>query len=283
MRSKKSDFGVEACSDCPVPNSRPRPFDRNAAIPAPTLFTATGRGSPRTRIPVFLQSMSQWDSLPVHVERDFRDPLEIFAQKRVSVTCFFLGYIAERFPHPVREALAAGHEIASHGYAHELVWKRTPEGFLEDVRTGAAGCRTATSRPILSRSLRATSASSRSAWLRCRVENSAFSAAATCDCSRTRRSAKWCDRYSRKTDRPSSISTRARSTRTTPDSRRKGPAVQVLRRPEDDAARDAFVVRRLRLLRHRRSEDLRRRVGPGPAPARPGIYPPPAAPVILGS
>ena len=49
------------------------------------------------------------------------------------VTCFFLGWVAERFPHLVREARARGHEIASHGYSHRLVYKMTPGEFLDVV------------------------------------------------------------------------------------------------------------------------------------------------------
>ena len=39
-------------------------------------------------------------------------------------SALFLGWVAERFPHLVREAAARGHEIASHGYAHELVFRQ---------------------------------------------------------------------------------------------------------------------------------------------------------------
>ena len=78
--------------------------------------------------------ISQWNSLPSSVERNFRKLLDIFSEKNTRVTCFFLGYVAERFPHLVREAFARGHEIASHGYAHRLVYSMTPDSFLEDAR-----------------------------------------------------------------------------------------------------------------------------------------------------
>jgi polysaccharide deacetylase family protein (PEP-CTERM system associated) len=78
--------------------------------------------------------LSQWDSLPSMVERNFRKLLDVFAEKDVRVTCFFLGWVAEKFPHLVKEALGQGHEIASHGYAHRLVYELTPQEFLEDAR-----------------------------------------------------------------------------------------------------------------------------------------------------
>jgi polysaccharide deacetylase family protein (PEP-CTERM system associated) len=78
--------------------------------------------------------ISQWNSLPSCVERNFRKLLDLFSEKNVRVTCFFLGYVAEKYPHLVKEALNRGHEIASHGYAHRLIYTMTPHAFLEDAR-----------------------------------------------------------------------------------------------------------------------------------------------------
>lgn len=78
--------------------------------------------------------VTEWDSLPSCVEKNFRDMLTIFREKNVKVTCFFLGYFAKRFPELVREAVAQGHEIASHSYYHRLAYDLTPEQFLTDIR-----------------------------------------------------------------------------------------------------------------------------------------------------
>jgi polysaccharide deacetylase family protein (PEP-CTERM system associated) len=77
--------------------------------------------------------ISQWNSLPSCVERNFGKLLDLFSEKNVRVTCFFLGYVAEKYPHLVKEALHRGHEIASHGYAHRLIYTMTPQAFLEDA------------------------------------------------------------------------------------------------------------------------------------------------------
>jgi polysaccharide deacetylase family protein (PEP-CTERM system associated) len=78
-------------------------------------------------------AMSEWDSLPSHVEKNFRKLLDIFSQKRVHVTCFFLGWVAEKFPDLVREASNRGHEVASHGYSHQLVYEMTEHEFYLDA------------------------------------------------------------------------------------------------------------------------------------------------------
>lgn len=77
--------------------------------------------------------LSDWDRLPSRVEGNFRRLLDIFDEHQVKVTCFFLGWIAERNKEIVRDAYRRGHEIASHGYGHTLVYEMTPGEFVRDA------------------------------------------------------------------------------------------------------------------------------------------------------
>jgi polysaccharide deacetylase family protein (PEP-CTERM system associated) len=79
--------------------------------------------------------LSRWDFLPSRVESNFGRLLDIFSEKQVHVTCFFLGWVAQKFPHLVREADRRGHEAASHGYAHRLIYEMTPREFYDDALT----------------------------------------------------------------------------------------------------------------------------------------------------
>jgi polysaccharide deacetylase family protein (PEP-CTERM system associated) len=79
-------------------------------------------------------ALPEWAGLPSRVEKNFSKLLDIFSEQNVQVTCFVLGWIGERFPHLVKEAAARGHEIASHGYGHRLVYEQGREDFYEDVR-----------------------------------------------------------------------------------------------------------------------------------------------------
>src|SRR5260370_3009041 len=77
--------------------------------------------------------MSQWDVLPSRVERNFLKLLCILEEAKAKATCFFLGWIDEKYRHVVREAAKQGHEIASHGYGHRLAYEMTSEEFFEDA------------------------------------------------------------------------------------------------------------------------------------------------------
>ena len=78
-------------------------------------------------------NLDEWDRLPSLVETNFLRLLDMFSEAKVRVTCFFLGWVGERFPSLVREAANRGHEIASHGYAHRLVYSFRPDEFREDA------------------------------------------------------------------------------------------------------------------------------------------------------
>ena len=91
-------------------------------------------------------SRSSWASRDSRVVRNTETLLEVFDRAGIHATFFILGWVAERFPELVRDIAAAGHEIASHGFHHQLIYLLTPEQFREDVRRAkatiedAAGC-----------------------------------------------------------------------------------------------------------------------------------------------
>ena len=90
---------------------------------------------------------SHWDALESRVCENTDRLLAIFDECGVTATFFVLGWVAERFPELVARIASMGHEIASHGYAHRLIYDQTREAFREDVRRSkalleaASGCR----------------------------------------------------------------------------------------------------------------------------------------------
>lgn len=76
---------------------------------------------------------TSWPSQPSRVVANTRRTLDIFSNAEAKGTFFVLGSIAERHPSLVREIRDAGHEIASHGYAHHRVGELGRDGFRDDV------------------------------------------------------------------------------------------------------------------------------------------------------
>lgn len=78
-------------------------------------------------------SRDAWETLPRRVEANTDRLLDMFAQAGVRGTFFTLGWVADRHAALVRRIVAAGHEVASHGYAHRLVHEQSPQNFRDDV------------------------------------------------------------------------------------------------------------------------------------------------------
>ena len=74
-----------------------------------------------------------WDLLECRVERNTDAVLALFDDAGIKGTFFTLGWVADRYPALMRRIIDAGHEIASHGYAHERVFTLTPAQFAADI------------------------------------------------------------------------------------------------------------------------------------------------------
>jgi len=79
-------------------------------------------------------SRSSWDSYNSRVEKSTYKILEILDRYNVKATFFILGWAAERHPKLIGEIAKQGHEIASHGFDHELVYNMTPEEFISNLK-----------------------------------------------------------------------------------------------------------------------------------------------------
>jgi polysaccharide deacetylase family protein (PEP-CTERM system associated) len=75
----------------------------------------------------------RWDQMPCRVERNVERLLQRFDEHGARATFFTLGWIAERYPHLVREIVTRGHELASHGYGHLRASDQTRSAFLADI------------------------------------------------------------------------------------------------------------------------------------------------------
>jgi len=77
--------------------------------------------------------MKDWPNWPLRVEQNTHALLELFEKKNVRATFFVLGWVAERCPELIRTIHKSGHEVASHGMTHQLVYNQKPEVFREET------------------------------------------------------------------------------------------------------------------------------------------------------
>ena len=75
-----------------------------------------------------------WDGFALRAGDATRACLDLFDEHGAKATFFTLGWIAERDRALVREIVARGHELASHGYDHTKVCEQSRDEFFEDVR-----------------------------------------------------------------------------------------------------------------------------------------------------
>ena len=78
---------------------------------------------------------SDWDNMPLRVERNTFRLLELFAKYNIKSTFFVLGWVAKRCPNLIKAIIEQGHELASHGFAHQRALGMTKNAFKSDVET----------------------------------------------------------------------------------------------------------------------------------------------------
>lgn len=78
-------------------------------------------------------SVDDWDQFKCRVVANTERILDQFAENNCIGTFFILGWVAERFPELVAKIDRAGHEVASHGYSHQLIYNQDQKVFKEET------------------------------------------------------------------------------------------------------------------------------------------------------
>ncbi|WP_321413116.1 XrtA system polysaccharide deacetylase [uncultured Desulfobacter sp.] len=78
-------------------------------------------------------SADQWKELESRVKKNTNKILDLLDQYQTKATFFILGWIAERHPDLVLEIYKKGHEVASHGYGHQMVTSLSKNEFRQDL------------------------------------------------------------------------------------------------------------------------------------------------------
>jgi polysaccharide deacetylase family protein (PEP-CTERM system associated) len=89
-----------------------------------------------------------WSGFPSRVGPSTHRILDLLDRREVRGTFFVLGWVGERQPELVREIHARGHEVACHGYGHQVIQSMTPAEFRADVRSAKATLEDAIGAPV---------------------------------------------------------------------------------------------------------------------------------------
>ena len=90
-----------------------------------------------------------WPGFPSRVVESTGLVLDFLAGRGITATFFVLGWVAEQHADLVRRIHAAGHEIATHGYRHAVIYGQSPDEFSADLRRSVTILQDITGEPIL--------------------------------------------------------------------------------------------------------------------------------------
>ena len=79
------------------------------------------------------ECIESWKKYPRRLEVGLKKIFDLFDKHNVKATFFILGWIADEYPDFVKEICQKGHEIGSHSYSHQLVYRQTPNEFRKDL------------------------------------------------------------------------------------------------------------------------------------------------------
>lgn len=105
-----------------------------------------------------------WEHLEYRAEASTRRLLDLFGKKSISATFFVLGWVAKRSPGLVKEIARAGHEVASHGMSHQLVYLQSPDEFERETRDAKSLLEDIVGEPVLGYRAATYSITRRSLW-----------------------------------------------------------------------------------------------------------------------
>ena len=108
---------------------------RTAAVPATTVNAFTIDVEDYYHVAALSSAIPRdsWSTRESRVERNTERLLGLLAERGVRATFFVLGWVAERSPTLVRRIAAAGHEVACHGFSHQLIYRQTREEFCDET------------------------------------------------------------------------------------------------------------------------------------------------------
>jgi polysaccharide deacetylase family protein (PEP-CTERM system associated) len=118
------------------------------------------------QVSAFAESIEQedWDNHPLRVESNTHKILDMFDESGQKATFFILGWVAERQKDLVLEIAKRGHEVASHGYSHQLIYNQSIDVFREETIRSKAILEDIIQQPVMGYRAASYSITEKSKW-----------------------------------------------------------------------------------------------------------------------
>lgn len=91
----------------------------------------------------------EWPSLESRVVAATERILDLLGESGTRATFFVLGWVAERHPGLVRAIQGQGHEVACHGYGHQMITRLSRAQFAADIERAKATLEDAAGRAVI--------------------------------------------------------------------------------------------------------------------------------------
>jgi len=108
---------------------------------------------------------AHWERMESRLPHSIKIILDILNHFQVKATFFILGWVAERHPELITQIASEGHEIASHGYQHDLLYDLGPNGFRQDLQKSINILNSITGLPVLGYRAPSFSVTSECQWM----------------------------------------------------------------------------------------------------------------------
>lgn len=91
----------------------------------------------------------RWPTLDGRVVSTTEKVLDLLEEMGGVATFFVLGWVAERYPSLVRRIRQRGHELACHGYGHQMITRQSRSEFSRDIRRAKAAIEDAAGESVI--------------------------------------------------------------------------------------------------------------------------------------
>jgi len=90
-----------------------------------------------------------WSQRESRVAASTERLLAMLEEKRIKGTFFVLGWVADHVPELVKRIASLGHEVACHGYSHQLIYRQTQAVFAEETHRAKTLLEDLTGTPVI--------------------------------------------------------------------------------------------------------------------------------------